>query len=100
MARAPRDWLRAEAPRAPCPRGEQTWARSAHGSENSGSSGMLKLRTEALRWGVGAYCATLGASMLVAPHQFGTHSFVALQPHLAGCGALFLLAGVCLLAVA
>ena len=32
---------------------------------------MLKLRTEALRWGVGTYCATLGACMLVAPHQFG-----------------------------
>jgi signal transduction histidine kinase len=61
---------------------------------------MLRLRTEALRWGVGAYCATLGACMLVAPHQFGNVTFAVLQPHLEQWGALSLLAGVCLLAVA
>ena len=61
---------------------------------------MLKLRTEALRWGVGAYCATLGACMLVAPHQFGNLAFASLQPHMGAWGAFFLFSGVCLIAVA
>jgi len=47
-----------------------------------------------LQWTVGAFCAMLGALMLVAPHQFGTAHYTALQPHLPLWGTAFLLAGV------
>jgi signal transduction histidine kinase/DNA-binding response OmpR family regulator/HPt (histidine-containing phosphotransfer) domain-containing protein len=38
--------------------------------------------------------------MLVVPHQFGNLSFAFLQPYLDGWGALLLLSGVCMIAVA
>ncbi len=58
------------------------------------------LSISSLQWVVGAFIATLGAMMLVAPHQFAAAPYAALSPQLAWFGPGFLGAGASLLAVA
>ena len=61
---------------------------------------MRDLRIDMLRWAIGAFCATVGALMLVAPHQFGSPAYATLRLHLPAWGAAFLLGGTGLLLVA
>jgi len=61
---------------------------------------MRRLRIEVLQWAVGAFCAFVGAVMLVAPHQFSSPAYAALQPHLTLWGALYLLSGLALVMIA
>src|ERR1700682_2457624 len=58
------------------------------------------LRISSLQWVVGAFLATLGALMLISPHQFAAPTYAYLSPHLAWFGPGFLLAGAGLIAVA
>jgi signal transduction histidine kinase/HAMP domain-containing protein len=58
------------------------------------------LSISSLQWVVGAFTATLGALMLVSPHQFAAPAYAYLAPHLAWFGPGFLLAGAGLIAVA
>ena len=57
----------------------------------------LTLHTGPLRCFVGLLCATTGALMLVAPHQFATPVYASIRPHLVLWGIGFVLAGVGLL---
>jgi signal transduction histidine kinase len=57
----------------------------------------LALHTGPLRCFVGLLCATTGALMLVAPHQFGTPVYASIRPHLVLWGIGFVTAGVGLL---
>jgi PAS domain S-box-containing protein len=61
---------------------------------------MQALSISSLQWVVGMFIATLGALMLVSPHQFSAATYSHLSPHLAWFGPGFLLAGAGLLAVA
>jgi hypothetical protein len=49
---------------------------------------------------VGAFCALLGAMMLIVPHRFETATYATLHPHLLWWGVAFLLAGGGLLTAA
>ena len=55
------------------------------------------MRISSLRWAVGAFCAMLGALMLVAPHQFSSAHYAPLQADLPWWAAGLLLAGAALL---
>ena len=57
----------------------------------------VALHTGPLRCFVGLLCATTGALMLVAPHQFATPVYASIRPHLNLWGIGFVLAGVGLL---
>ncbi|MCC7449855.1 MAG: PAS domain S-box protein [Anaerolineae bacterium] len=61
---------------------------------------MRRLRIEVLQWAVAAFCAFTGAVMLVAPHQFSSPAYAALQPHLTLWGVLYLLTGAALVLTA
>ena len=50
-----------------------------------------------LRWPCGAFVWTVGAMMLVVPHQFGSRVYDSLRPDLPLLGGLFLVAGPALL---
>ena len=58
------------------------------------------LRLTTLRWAVGGFCATIGALMLVVPHQFSSPTFNAIRPILPWYGLVTLTAGVGLLLAA
>jgi signal transduction histidine kinase len=58
------------------------------------------LSITSLQWTVGAFVATIGALMLVSPHQFASLAYVPVSGHLAWLGPGFLVAGAGLLAVA
>src|SRR4029077_19112208 len=55
------------------------------------------LQTGPLRCFVGLLCATTGALMLVAPHQFATPVYAAIRPQLNLWGIGFVVAGLGLL---
>jgi len=57
----------------------------------------LRVNTRPFRCFVGLLCATTGALMLVAPHQFATPVYVSIRPQLALWGIGFVMAGVGLL---
>ena len=57
------------------------------------------MRVASLQLGVGAFCAALGALMLVAPHQFAAPPYALLQPLLPLWGVLFITAGASLVGV-
>lgn len=61
---------------------------------------MRRFRVGALQWAVGLYCVSIGTLMLITPHQFGSRTFVPLQPVLPQWGAALFLAGSALLYVA
>ena len=58
------------------------------------------MRIGTLRCAVGAFCAVVGALMLVAPHRFGSPIYAALQPNLHTWGVVFVMSGAGLIAVA
>lgn len=59
---------------------------------------MRGLRTATLGWGISLYCLIIGTLMLITPHQFGTRTFLPLQPILPWTGTGLLMAGASLLA--
>jgi hypothetical protein len=61
---------------------------------------MERLRVRSLQWAVGAFFGTIGALMLIAPHQFSFVEYATLLGHLFTWGLLFLSAGIGLIAVA
>jgi signal transduction histidine kinase len=58
------------------------------------------LSAESLRWTLGAYCAFVGAFMLVAPHRYAGQNFLGLRPYEQWWGMAALCSGMALLAVA
>ena len=82
----------------------KTWTRFAAargaGTLGGGRHQLRDIRVGTLEWAAGAFCALIGALMLIAPHQFEGPAFAALRPHLPWWGTVFLLAGAALLAVA
>jgi PAS domain S-box-containing protein len=58
------------------------------------------LRITTLQWGVGVFCAAMGALILVAPHQFTPAVFAPLQRAFSPWGVGFVLAGAGLLTLA
>jgi signal transduction histidine kinase len=56
----------------------------------------MHVRAGSFQWAAGAFCAVVGALMLMAPHQFAADAYVPLQPELGGWGAIFLLGGIAL----
>jgi two-component system, OmpR family, phosphate regulon sensor histidine kinase PhoR len=58
------------------------------------------MRITTLQWAVGMFCALVGAMMLIVPHQFEAPVYTELHRHLSWWGAIFLIAGASLLAVA
>lgn len=62
--------------------------------------GVRTVRTTSLQWVAGILCATLGALIFVAPHQFDRPVYALLRHHLIEWGGLFLPAGLALLLVA
>ncbi|MGH2457957.1 MAG: response regulator [Chloroflexota bacterium] len=57
-------------------------------------------RINTLQVTVGAFCAIMGASILVVPYHFGGVTYAVLQPYLPEWGVAFLLAGPGLIATA
>lgn len=55
-------------------------------------------RTAILRWSLGAFCAVVGALMLIAPHQFLGPLFATLRPGLIAWGVVYFTAGSTLVA--
>jgi hypothetical protein len=69
-------------------------------SARHGLERLQVLSIHSLQWVVGSFIATLGALMLVSPHQFSGAAYAPLSQQLAWFGPGFLLSGATLLAVA
>jgi PAS domain S-box-containing protein len=66
----------------------------------TGAADWSSIRLSALQFGVGGFCAAVGALMLVVPYQFATPAYAALQSQLAWSGPALVLAGAGLFAAA
>jgi signal transduction histidine kinase len=65
-----------------------------------GLDSVQTLSISSLQWVLGAFIATLGALILVSPHQFGAAAYGPIRPLLAWFGPGFLLGGGWLLVIA